>query len=83
MSNTMDKPVAICTTCGRTSRRVESINQSCGNVSNNGKRCRGSFASMLGEHDWEQCPSCAGTGRVDGSQCSQCRGDGCLPTRSF
>lgn len=73
-------PVGVCGRCGATTRSAASINNPCGRRID-GKRCAGSFGSAIGEKDWEGCPTCAKTGRVDGARCEQCEGDGWIFVR--
>jgi hypothetical protein len=75
-----EKPVAVCTRCGRTTRSVTAINQACGNI-RRGRRCSGSWGSALAVGDWRECPSCSGTGHEGLVACSQCSGDGWLYVR--
>jgi len=42
----------------------------------NGKRCKGTNQSAIGENDWLECPSCAAAGYEGNNLCQQCRGDG-------
>lgn len=70
-------PVAFCTSCGRTSRNIEVINNRCAS----GKGCKGTMSSALNVGDWEACPACSGSGRAEEGRCEQCNGDGHLIAR--
>ncbi len=73
-------PVAVCTRCGAVSRVAQAINQRCG-AKYGGKRCRGTYQRTQNPDDWEECPTCSATGKVDGRKCDQCTGVGWLYVR--
>ena len=56
-----EKPVAVCTKCGKYTSRAESINDRC-TERHVRKRCVGTFGSALNKGDWGLCPECNGTG---------------------
>lgn len=73
-------PVAVCTNCGAVSYRPDVINERCGNRYG-GKRCSGTFGSAINNGDWEECPSCAGTGLSGEQECRPCSGSGWVYVR--
>ncbi len=75
-----EKPVAVCTKCSSVSRRVEQINQRCGEKIS-GKWCEGEYESMLGTGDWKECHRCSATGRTDTERCIACNGEGWICVR--
>ena len=77
MTNKRDlPPLAVCTNCCVVSYDAQVTNNPCGRILG-GKRCRGSMGGALQKTDWEECPSCLGSG------CSQCTGVGWIFVRDM
>ena len=74
------KPVAICTNCRAVYYTPIRINQCCGRIVD-GKRCKGGISSALMKSDWEECPSCLGSGEKAEAICSKCNHVGWLFVR--
>lgn len=81
-SSKLRTPVAVCAVCGAYTRNDNFINQRCGHTVA-GKRCKGAYGDAQQEKDWEECPSCNATGRVQGDKCSQCEGFGWIFVRGL
>jgi len=74
--NTELPPVAVCTTCGDTTYRVEAVNNPCGRQPS-GKRCKGTYGSALNNDDWAKCGVCRGSGKDStAATCAACQGSG-------
>jgi len=77
------KPVTCCTNCGAPGYNIGLANGKCGRMVGK-ERCKGVNQSAIGENDWSECPSCAGSGYEGENRCSQCTGAGWLfARRSF
>lgn len=74
------RPVARCTGCGKNIRAIGTVNQKCMGIID-GRKCKGTFRSMIGPNDWKECPDCNAEGRVDSQRCVTCGGDGWLNIR--
>jgi hypothetical protein len=80
MSTSQLPPVAVCTECHSYSRRVEAINQPCGERYD-GRRCRGVYGSAIGPTDWEPCKHCGGTDDLPEGRCEACQRSGFIYVR--
>ncbi len=74
------KPMARCTKCGTNSWAPAAIHQNCNNIVG-GKKCKGTYRSMVAENDWEECSDCKAEGRIDNELCTSCGGDGWINIR--
>jgi DnaJ-class molecular chaperone len=74
------RPVAVCTRCGAVSDSATLINGCCGNRVGN-QQCTGVIGSATNANDWDECPSCAGSGTTDAKRCGRCDGSGWLFVR--
>jgi hypothetical protein len=80
-----ERPIGRCMRCGTAFdvRDIEVINTDCGRTID-GKLCRGSNRSALGQDDWLACSHCATTGYSISSAsayCERCGGAGWLYMR--
>jgi hypothetical protein len=82
MSTGQLPPVAVCTKCGKYSRRVEAINQQCGERYDR-KRCKGVYGSALSSTDWAPCKHCGGTGQRSEGPCEACQRSGFIYVRAL
>jgi hypothetical protein len=76
-----EKPISVCTVCGRVGYHLHLINGKCGRRDADGKSCRGVNGSMLNNNDWAVCGRCAGAGGDSDSACVRCGGAGWLDVR--
>jgi hypothetical protein len=72
-------PVTYCTNWGKVGHNISLANGRCGQMLDR-KRCKGLNQSAIGINDWEECPTCAGTGWT-GQRCVRCDGAGWLFVR--
>lgn len=70
-----EQPVAVCTVCGAFGHSRRYIGERCGKQYG-GRRCMGVRGRADHWNDWQQCSSCATTGRQSGEECRSCNGDG-------
>jgi len=71
-------PATSCTNCGSAGYNISLANGNCGRYIGN-KICEGTNQSAIDESDWDECPSCNGTGGT--VRCEQCGGAGWLFVR--
>jgi len=76
----MRVPVGVCEKCGRHVHNVTAINEQCSQRID-GRRCTGVVGSRLQDTDWKACPTCDGTGLIEGRRCDACEGDGVIDCR--
>ena len=77
-SDKRPRPVAICPDCGAVYYSPLRINQRCGRLVD-GKGCKGGITRAW--NDWEECPSCLGSGEKGEATCSKCNHVGWLFVR--
>lgn len=68
------KPAEVCSVCEALSNRPTDLNHRC-NAASGGRRCSGIYKSGLTKL-WDQCESCAATGKVGSQVCANCAGFG-------
>jgi DnaJ-class molecular chaperone len=76
MTDKRPKPVAVCTRCGAVSYNATLINGPCGRGG-----CKGTRGSAGQDTDWEECPSCSGSGEQGSAKCPECDGVGWIFVR--
>jgi hypothetical protein len=80
MNATKPSPVAVCTSCGYYTHRVESIGQRC-SQGRSRDRCKGTMGSAFSVLDWKACDACNGSGWVGDARCGNCQASGWLFVR--
>jgi hypothetical protein len=73
-----DRPVAVCTECGKYQYNMNRINEQC-SERHGGERCQGVWGSALNVGDFGECQLCQGSGRLTGEHnetCMRCEGSG-------
>ena len=71
----LEKPLGLCTVCGRPVPEMQTIGGPCRFKSSDGKTCEGSFIRTL-SGDLRECLICGATGLDGSTQCSNCHGVG-------
>jgi DnaJ-class molecular chaperone len=74
-----ERPVAVCSVCGAFGYSIRYIGERCGKP-DGGRRCAG-VRTATDPQNWRQCPTCAGTGRVEDDECRSCWSRGWLYIR--
>ena len=76
-------PVALCTTCGRSTRSIELTNLTHFCDGNSGKR-RGTWGGLMNTTAWKECNQCKAIGYFADRRCNMCNGEGWeLPRQRF
>jgi len=81
MTDKRPQPVTSCTKCGAVGYDIQLANGPCGRFVDRSMKCKGVNGSAINEGDWEECPSCGGTGDWANLHCDQCQGAGWLFVR--
>jgi DnaJ-class molecular chaperone len=71
-----ERPVGICARCHKPVRSFDLIGKKCEKPLPYGKKCPGVIRTAIRSQEWSECPSCLGTGLIDGVPCPHCDGEG-------
>jgi len=78
MEEKKPKPVTFCTVCNAPGYDITLANDPCDRRTSK-EICLGIIQGAIGLHDWEECPTCLGTGGLP--RCEQCGSAGWIFVR--